>query len=188
MAKSKQEQQEEKVAEQLQEETQNQKSEPEKKPAKEKGKKADLEKEKLQKERDEYLSLLQRERADFENYKRRNQTAVSEAYQNAMLDAAAKFLPLADNMEYAIKAAGEEDSPIKQGVELIQKQLGEIFASLGIEEIEAQGQQFDPNFHNAVMQAEPEEGEESGLIKEVLMRGYRAGERILRHSMVKVVK
>ena len=140
MAKNKQEQQEEKVAEQLQEETQ--KSEPEKKPAKEKGKKADLEKEKLQKERDEYLSLLQRERADFENYKRRNQTAVSEAYQNAMLDVAAKFLPLADNMEYALKAAGEEDSPIRQGVELIQKQLGEIFVSLGIEEIEAQGQRI----------------------------------------------
>ena len=187
MAKNKQEQQEEQVNEQLQEETQ-QKSEPQKKPAKEKGKKADLEKEKLQKERDEYLSLLQRERADFENYKRRNQTAVSEAYQNAMLDVAAKFLPLADNMEYALKAAGEEDSPIKQGVELIQKQLGEIFASLGIEEIAAEGQQFDPNFHNAVMQAEPEVGEESGQIKEVLMRGYRAGERILRHSMVKVVK
>ena len=105
-----------------------------------------------------------------------------------MLDVAAKFLPLVDNMEYALKAAGEEDSPIKQGVELIQKQLGEIFASLGIEEIAAEGQQFDPNFHNAVMQAEPEEGEESGQIKEVLMRGYRAGERILRHSMVKVVK
>ena len=78
MAKNKQEQQEEQVNEQLQEETQ-QKSEPQKKPAKEKGKKADLEKEKLQKERDEYLSLLQRERADFENYKRRNQTAISEA-------------------------------------------------------------------------------------------------------------
>lgn len=187
MAKNKQEQQEEQVNEQLQEETQ-QKSESQKKPAKEKGKKADLEKEKLQKERDEYLSLLQRERADFENYKRRNQTAISEAYQNAVLDVAAKFLPLADNMEYALKAAGEEDSPIKQGVELIQKQLGEIFASLGIEEIAAEGQQFDPNFHNAVMQAEPEEGEESGQIKEVLMRGYRAGERILRHSMVKVVK
>ena len=187
MAKNKQEQQEEQVNEQLQEETQ-QKSEPQKKPAKEKGKKADLEKEKLQKERDEYLSLLQRERADFENYKRRNQTAISEAYQNAVLDVAAKFLPLADNMEYALKAAGEEDSPIKQGVELIQKQLGEIFTSLGIEEIAAEGQQFDPNFHNAVMQAEPEEGEESGQIKEVLMRGYRAGERILRHSMVKVVK
>ena len=187
MAKNKQEQQEEQVNEQLQEETQ-QKSESQKKPAKEKGKKADLEKEKLQKERDEYLSLLQRERADFENYKRRNQTAVSEAYQNAMLDVAAKFLPLADNMEYALKAAGEEDSPIKQGVELIQKQLGEIFASLGIEEIAAEGQQSDPNFHNAVMQAEPEEGEESGQIKEVLMRGYHAGERILRHSMVKVVK
>lgn len=185
MAKNKQEQ-EEQIKQPK--EGEKPKAEAEKKPAKEKSKKADLEKEKLQKERDEYLSLLQRERADFENYKRRNQTAISEAYQNAMLDVAAKFLPLADNMEYALKAAGEEDSPMKQGVELIQKQLGEIFTSLGIEEIAAEGQQFDPNIHNAVMQAEPEEGEQSGLIKEVLMRGYRSGERILRHSMVKVVK
>lgn len=186
MAKNKQEQEEQ--IKQQPKEGEKPKAEAEKKPAKEKSKKADLEKEKLQKERDEYLSLLQRERADFENYKRRNQTAISEAYQNARLDVAAKFLPLADNMEYALKAAGEEDSPMKQGVELIQKQLSEIFTSLGIEEIAAEGQQFDPNFHNAVMQAEPEEGEQSGQIKEVLMRGYRAGERILRHSMVKVVK
>ena len=66
--------------------------------------------------------------------------------------------------------------------------MQEILASLGIEEIEAEGQPFDPNFHNAVMQEDAAEGEESGAVKEVLMRGYKMKDRILRHSMVKVTK
>ena len=189
MAKTRQDQQEEQLNEQPQGKgAQAAAPEAEKKNAKVKHKKEEADKEKLQKERDEYLSLLQRERADFENYRRRNQAAISEAYQNAAVDVAAKFLPLMDNLEYALKAAGEEETPIRQGVELIQKQLQEIFASLGIEEIPAEGEAFDPNFHNAIMQADAEEGEESGLIKEVLMRGYKTKDRILRHSMVKVVK
>lgn len=185
---SKNRQEEEQLKEQPEGQGEEKAPEAEKKAAKAKHKKEDAEKEKLQKERDEYLSLLQRERADFENYKRRNQTAISDTYQNATIDVAAKFLPLMDNMEYALKAAGEEETPMKQGVELIKKQLEEIFTSLGIEEIPAMGEQFDPNVHNAVMQAEPEEGEESGVVKEVLMRGYKVKDHILRHSMVKVIK
>ena len=183
MSKNRQEEEQLKEQPEIQEEKA---PEAEKKAAKAKHRKEEMEK--LQKERDEYLSLLQRERADFENYKRRNQTAVSDAYQNAAMDVAAKFLPLMDNMEYALKAAGEEETPMKQGVELIKKQLEEIFTSLGIEEIPALGEPFDPNVHNAVMQADAEEGEESGVVKEVLMRGYQAKDHILRHSMVKVIK
>lgn len=190
MAKNKKDQQQEQNKERPAEEAAEPKQEaaPESKGSKIKAKKEDGEKEKLKAERDEYLSLLQRERADFENYKRRNQAAISEAYQNAAIDVATKFLPLMDNLEYALKAAGEEDTPIKQGVALIAKQMQEILASLGIEEIEAEGQSFDPNFHNAVMQEDAAEGEESGAVKEVLMRGYKMKDRILRHSMVKVTK
>ncbi len=190
MAKNKKEQQQEQNKERPAEEAAEPKqaAAPESKGSKIKAKKEDGEKEKLKAERDEYLSLLQRERADFENYKRRNQAAISEAYQNAAIDVATKFLPLMDNLEYALKAAGEEETPIKQGVALIAKQMQEILASLGIEEIEAEGQPFDPNFHNAVMQEDAAEGEESGAVKEVLMRGYKMKDRILRHSMVKVTK
>ena len=190
MAKNKKEQQQEQNKERPAEEAAEPKQAPapESKGSKIKAKKEDGEKEKLKAERDEYLSLLQRERADFENYKRRNQAAISEAYQNAAIDVATKFLPLMDNLEYALKAAGEEETPIKQGVALIAKQMQEILDSLGIEEIEAEGQPFDPNFHNAVMQEDAAEGEESGAVKEVLMRGYKMKDRILRHSMVKVTK
>jgi len=135
--------------------------------------------------RDEYLNALIRERADFENYKKRNATAVAHAYANGAADAVEQFLPVLDNLERAIAAATEED-PLKKGVELVLRQMLDTLKTMNVAEIEAEGKAFDPNLHNAVMQAAAEEGEEEGMVKEVLQKGYKIGDRVLRHSMVKV--
>ncbi len=140
--------------------------------------------EQLEAQRDEYLQALQRERADFENFRKRNQMAVSKALSEGKADAVEQMIPVCDNLERAI-ASAEEDSSLKQGIEMILRQLTDIFEKLGIEEIAAE--QFDPNFHNAIATEPAEEGETSGQIKEVLMKGYKMGDKVIRHSIVKIV-
>lgn len=137
-------------------------------------------------EREEYLNALIRERADFENYKRRNAQVVSRAYADGTADAALAMLPVLDNLERAL-GTQSQDEALRSGVELVLRQLTDALKALGVEEIEALGVEFDPNLHNAVMQCEPEEGDESGKVKEVLMKGYKMKDKVLRHAMVKVV-
>ena len=144
--------------------------------------------EKTAAERDEYLNALIRERADFENYKKRNAAAVSRAFADGQMETALLILPVLDNLERALQVEVNEESAkaIKTGVEMVEKQLREVLEKLGVEEIEALGKEFDPNLHNAVMQEEAEEGQESVILKEVLMKCYKTKDRVLRHSMVKV--
>lgn len=139
----------------------------------------------LQKERDDYLNALVRERADFENFKKRNAVAVSRAYSDGQADTVAAMLPVIDNLDRAL-AAVKEDSPLKTGVEMVLRQFTTVLKDMGAEEIEAYGKPFDPNLHNAVAQEEAAENEESGIVKEVLMKGYSFKDRVIRHSMVKV--
>lgn len=136
-------------------------------------------------ERDEYLNLAQRVKADFENYKRRNQNAREDAYNEAVQETVAKFLPVLDNLDRAAAAEGNEES-LRSGVQLVLKQFNAVLTAAGVEEIPAEGQ-FDPNLHHAVIQ-EQAEGAESGAIVAVLQKGYRLGGRVLRHSMVKVAE
>jgi len=145
---------------------------------------------KLSAEREEYLNALIRERADFDNYKKRNVSAVSRAYMDGQADVAAMILPVVDNLERALQAEGgaEAEGAIKKGVEMITKQLRDVLGSIGVEEIPAEGKVFDPNLHNAVMQEGACEGEESGTVKEVLQKGYKIKDKVLRHSMVKVIQ
>ena len=162
--------------------------EEDKKAKKAKAGKNDKKIEKLEAERDDYKNALIRERADFENYKKRNAVSTANAYADGQAATATEFLPVLDNLERALVAAAEEDSPLKTGVEMVLRQMTESLAKLGIEEIACLGQPFDPNVANAVMQVEPEEGDESGMVKEVLLKGFKIKDRILRHAMVKVVK
>ena len=92
-----------------------------------------------------------------------------------------------DNLERALEASSE-DSPLKEGIELTRKQMVKILEDMGIKEMDCLGKPFDPAFHNAVMQADPEEGEESGIIKQVLQKGYTANDTVIRHSMVIVTR
>ncbi len=142
--------------------------------------------EKAERERDEFKDALIQERANFENYKRRNTAAIENTYRMAALDTAVKFLPVLDNMERALEAL--EDSPVKTGVELVKKELNKTFDALGVQAIDALGKTFDPAMHHAVMQVEPESGEKSGIVKSVLQKGYRADGRVLRPCIVTVTK
>ena len=136
-------------------------------------------------QRDEYLNLAQRTQADFANFRRRNQQIRADAYDDGLREALTALLPVIDNLQRALDAAREagDESPLAQGVSMIEKQLLEETSKLGMEEIPALGEKFDPELHNAVMRSE--EGE-PGTILEVFQKGYRVKGRIIRHPMVKV--
>ena len=134
---------------------------------------------------DEYLDLAQRKQAEFANYRRRTEGIRQEAYDDGRRDAIDKLLPIVDNLERALSAAGEE-SALKSGVEMVLRQTKDALAKMGVEEIDPQGQPFDAELHNAVMQGAAEEGE-PGTVCMVLQKGYKLGGRVIRHAMVKVV-
>ena len=142
----------------------------------------------LAKERDLYMEMLKRERADFENYKKRNATLSSTSFMNGCADTVEKILPVLDNFERAMAGTEDSDDSFIVGIKMIYRQMQDTLSALGLSEIEAIGKPFDPELMNAVMQAECEEGEESGAVKEVLQKGYMLNDRILRHAMVKVNK
>ena len=135
----------------------------------------------------EYLALAQRVQADFENYRRRNETIRADAYADGRKDVAAVMLPVLDNLERAVDAASESpDEALKNGVELVLKQMAEVYQKLDVTPIDRKGEKFDPNLENAVLQGTEDEGE-PGTVCQVLQKGYRMGDRVLRHAMVKVV-
>ena len=137
-------------------------------------------------QRDEYLDLAQRKQAEFANYRRRTEGIRQEAFDDGRRDAIEKLLPVIDNLERALSAAGEEESGLKSGVEMVLRQTNETFTKMGVEEIDPLGQPFDAELHNAVMQGSAEEGE-PGTVCLVLQKGYKLGSRVIRHAMVKVV-
>ncbi len=135
---------------------------------------------------DEYLDLAQRKQAEFANYRRRTEGVRQEAYDDGRRDAIEKLLPVVDNLERALSAAGEEESALRDGVDMVLRQTRDALAKMGVEEIDPLGQPFDAELHNAVMQGTAEEGE-PGTVCMVLQKGYRLGSRVIRHAMVKVV-
>jgi len=145
---------------------------------------------KAQEERDEYLSMAQRLQAEFDNFRKRNRAAVSEAYEEAALETVEKFLPVLDNLERAVESSKDNESPqvqaICKGVEMVAKQFKDILGKMGIEEIDALGQSFDPMYHDAVMQVEAENEEQKNKVVEVLIKGYKTENKVIRYSMVKV--
>ena len=144
---------------------------------------AELEKAKAQS--DEYLDLAQRKQAEFANYRRRTEGIRAEAFDDGRREAISQLLPIVDNLERALAAAGEEDA-LKSGVEMVLRQTRDALTKMGVEEIDPQGQPFDAELMNAVMQGSTDEGE-PGTVCMVLQKGYKLGERVIRHAMVKVV-
>ncbi len=136
---------------------------------------------------DEYLNMAQRVQADFENFRRRNQNVRKEAFDEGARGLATVLLPVLDNLERALGAAKETPDPaLREGVEMVCRQLLEVFDKRGITPIDRLGEKFDPNLENAVLQGAPEDGE-PGTVCEVFQKGYQMGDAILRHAMVKVV-
>ena len=134
------------------------------------------------KQRDEYLDSYRRAQADFQNFKRRNQTARADGYNDGICDSIEAMLPVIDNLERAIAAANEND-PLAEGVKMTLKMLFDSLKRFGFEEVPALGEEFNPELHNAVMR---ETGDEPGKILEVFQKGYRVKEKIIRYAMVKV--
>jgi molecular chaperone GrpE len=137
--------------------------------------------------RDEYLNLAQRARADFENYQKRMARDLVQERRYAQAPLASDLLPALDNLERAI-AAGEqagEQGPLVQGVSMVHTQLLDILRRHGVTRIEAQGQPFDPNLHQAVMQ-QPSADHPPMTVVQVLEQGYLIHERVLRPARVAV--
>ncbi|MDR0929685.1 MAG: nucleotide exchange factor GrpE [Oscillospiraceae bacterium] len=138
-----------------------------------------------ERERAEYLDMAQRLKAEFENFRRRNSAVRSEAWEDGARETIVLMLPVLDNLERALAAAPDK-SPLRDGVELVVKQMQELLAKRGITAIDRLGEPFDPELENAVAQADPEEGE-PGTVCTVLQKGYRNQNRVLRHALVRVV-
>lgn len=135
----------------------------------------------------EYLAMAQRVQADFENFRRRNESVRADSFAEGKRDVAAAMLPVLDNLERAAEAAaGSADESLKNGVELVLKQMNEVYKKLNVSPIDRLGEKFDPNLENAILQGTEEEGE-PGTVCQVLQKGYMMGEKVLRHAMVKVV-
>ncbi len=128
---------------------------------------------------DKYLRAI----AEFDNYKKRTQKEKEEIYSIAKADVVLGLLPVIDNFERAEKFS--EDKNVEEGMALIRKQFNEFLKKIGVEEIEAEMKPFDPNFHNAVLH-EDREGVDENIVVEVLQKGYKLGEKVIRHAMVKV--
>ncbi len=134
----------------------------------------------LKDQEDAYLRLA----AEYDNFRRRTTKEKSEAYTNAKADAALKFLPVYDNLERALNQ-GTEDEAFLKGVEMTMTQLLDVLASLDIKPIEAVGQPFDPNLHNAVMHIEDENFGEN-TVAACFQTGFMMGEKVIRFAMVQV--
>ena len=134
----------------------------------------------LAQQEDKYLRLA----AEYDNYRKRTAKEKESIWAQVKADTAAAFLPVYDNLERAIKQE-TADEAYKKGVEMTMNQLKEVFSRLGIEEIPALGEPFDPNLHNAVMHIDDENFGEN-TIAEVFQAGFRCGEKVIRFSMVKV--
>lgn len=131
---------------------------------------------------DKYTRLY----AEYDNFRRRSQKEKEGIYSDAYTDALTQILPILDNLERAAQFSPEDaESPLAKGLEMTLKSFIETMEKMGVKEIEALGAQFDPTLHNAVMHVEDEAFGENE-VAEVFMKGYAKGDKVLRHSMVKV--
>ena len=132
---------------------------------------------------------VKRQMAEFENFRKRTEKEKATMFEMGAKSVIEKILPVADNFERGLAAIPEEDkeSPFAEGLNKIYKQLMTELENLGVKPIEAVGQEFDPNFHNAVMQVESDEYEE-GVIAQELLKGYTYRDTVVRYSMVAVTQ
>lgn len=123
--------------------------------------------------------------AEYDNYRKRTAKEKESIYQDAKADTVTAFLAVYDNLERAVKTEGDEDSPHKRGLEMIFNQYKEVLVKLGVSEMEALGQPFDPNRHNAVMHIEDETLGEN-VVADVFQAGFLMDDKVLRFATVRV--
>ena len=136
---------------------------------------------------EELTDRLTRQMAEFDNFRKRTEKEKSQMYEIGAKDIIEKILPVVDNFERGLAAVSEEDKedPFIQGMDKVYKQLMTTLDGIGVKPIDAVGQEFNPDFHNAVMHEENEEAGEN-VITEEFQKGYMYRDSVVRHSMVKV--
>jgi len=134
-----------------------------------------------------YLDRAARLQAEFENYRKRSAREQQEFREYAVADAIKSLLPILDSLDRALKTNAASLEDFRNGIELIDKQFHDALAKLGVEPLEAQGQLFDPNLHQAIQMVDTDEVEDNHVIDE-LQRGYKLKDRLLRPAMVRVAR
>ena len=139
---------------------------------------------KIKLELEETTDRLKRLMAEFDNFKKRSAKERESLYNSILSDIVSSLLPVVDNLENAVNVETQDDR-YKQGVELVLKQFKDVLSSVGVKEIETVGTIFNPEYHEAVSSVQDESlGEKE--IKEVYRKGYKIGDRVIRHAMVVV--
>ena len=138
----------------------------------------------LKNEKDELYDKYLRTLAEYDNFRKRSQREKDAIYGDATVDTVKKLLPILDNFERALNYECK-DEEFKKGISLIQNTLVEVFENIGVKEIPAMDQQFDPNLHEAVMHIDNPAYEEN-IITDVYRKGYVLGDKVIRHTMVVV--
>ncbi len=138
----------------------------------------------LKDEKDELYDKYLRTLAEYDNFRKRSQREKDAIYGDATVDTVKKLLPVLDNFERALNYECK-DEEFKKGISLIQNTLVEVFENIGVKEIPAMDQQFDPNLHEAVMHIDNPAYEEN-IITDVYRKGYMLGDKVIRHTMVVV--
>ena len=143
-----------------------------------------------ERQRDEYLDLAKRTKADFENFRKRMTAEVQAANARGKSDVIREVVPVLDDLERAIQAAGldpegDSDDGLAHGVLLVFRSLRDSLARNGVEAVDPKGEKFDPTAHEA-LSMQPVEGVESGTVVEVLQKGYRLGDQLVRPARVVV--
>ena len=136
---------------------------------------------------EELTDMVKRQMAEFDNFRKRTEKEKSAMYQVGAKEIVEKILPVVDNFERGLATVSEEEqvTPFAEGMLKIYKQLMTAFDEMGVKAIEAVGQEFNPDFHNAVMHVEDEEAGENVVVEE-FQKGYMYKDSVIRHSMVKV--
>jgi molecular chaperone GrpE len=124
--------------------------------------------------------------AEYENYRRRTQNQSASRYQDGRNDVIASLFPIGDNLERAMNACADENT--KQGLDMVLKAFQKVLESEGVEEINPLGQAFDATYSEAIMAMPAEENEESGIVKQVYVKGYKKGDKVLRYAQVIVTQ
>ena len=136
---------------------------------------------------EELTDMVKRQMAEFDNYRKRTEKEKSSMYEIGAREVIEKILPIVDNFERGLAAVPEEEkeTPFVDGMNKIYRQLLSVFEGMGVKTIESVGQEFNPDYHNAVMHVEDEEAGENMVVEES-QKGYTYKDTVIRHSMVKV--
>lgn len=143
------------------------------------------ESEKIKKELSETKELLLRTAAEYDNFRKRSEREKNSIYGDATCKAVSAMLPLADSLDAALNSSDAQSEEYKKGIDLLKNQLNDCFSKLSVEPFGNVGDDFDPNIHNAISHVE-EDCEKQNFISTVFQKGYKIGDKIIRHAIVQV--